>query len=84
MDLYNDDPTDVSIRTISEAHRRFGTTNFLPTLITTSTEKMIRAINAVGQAMQQPNSGILGLHIEGPYINESKAGVHNGNLLDIM
>lgn len=75
--LFNDSPTGESIKKISEAHRHFGTTSFLPTLITTSIEKIIQAIDSVQQAMKHSSWGVLGMHLEGPYINETKAGVHD-------
>src|ERR1700694_1567224 len=38
--LFNDDPTPQGIAVIAAAHRKFGTTGLLPTLITDTTEKM--------------------------------------------
>ena len=45
--LFNDTPTAAGIRTIAAAHRRFGTTSFLPTLISDTPEKMKDALDAV-------------------------------------
>ena len=75
--LFNDNPTEECLSKIYEAHRQFGTTNFLPTIITTSTQKILQSIESVKSCMKENKYGILGLHIEGPYINESKAGVHD-------
>lgn len=75
--LFNDSPTEECISKIYEGNKRFGTTNFLPTLITTSTQKMHRAIESIKSCMLGNKYGVLGLHLEGPYINESKAGVHD-------
>lgn len=75
--LFNDAPTEQSIQVMSDAHRRFGTTSFLPTIITTSADKMMHAIDGVGRAMRDSSLGVLGLHLEGPYISENKAGVHD-------
>lgn len=75
--LFNDAPEPQTIETIAAAHRRFGTTGFLPTLITDTPEVMCRGIAAVEQAILQRIPGVLGIHLEGPYLNEARAGVHN-------
>ena len=49
--LFNDEPTVEGIRAIAAAHRRFGTTGFLPTLITDTREHMAEAIAAVRAAI---------------------------------
>jgi len=74
--LFNDAPTAETIRTIAAAHRKFGTTGFLVTLITDAPEKTEPAIAAVQDAMRSEPS-VLGLHLEGPFISPKKAGVHN-------
>jgi N-acetylglucosamine-6-phosphate deacetylase len=74
--LFNDQPTAHGIRTIAAAHRRFGTTSLLPTLITDSPEKTRLALDAANAiATQEP--GILGVHLEGPYLSPEKPGVHD-------
>ena len=75
--LFNDAPTVETIRTIGAAHRRFGTTGFLPTLISDDHAVIAQAIAAVRGAMQVNVPGVLGVHIEGPYINELRKGVHD-------
>jgi N-acetylglucosamine-6-phosphate deacetylase len=66
-----------AIRTIGAAHRRFGTTGFLPTLISADLDVVARAIAAVRGAIQAGVPGVLGLHIEGPYLNVARKGVHD-------
>ncbi len=73
--LFNDDPSPAAIATIAAAHRRFGTTAFLPTLITDTDEKMKRAATAVAEAARK-NPGVLGIHFEGPYLSPERPGVH--------
>ncbi len=75
--LFNDEPTEACISKIYDAHKRFGTTNFLPTLITTSIDKMLQAIEVVKSCTLNKKFGVLGLHLEGPYISATKAGVHD-------
>lgn len=75
--LLNDTPTVDGIRRIAEAHRRYGTTGLLPTLISDDVEVMVAAIDAVREAIQQGVPGILGIHLEGPYLAAARKGVHN-------
>jgi N-acetylglucosamine-6-phosphate deacetylase len=75
--LFNDSPTEQTIIEIANAHQKFGTTNFLPTLITDSNDKIEKAIKAVGSLIDSGNKSILGIHFEGPFINAERAGVHD-------
>ena len=75
--LFNDAPAPETIAVIGAAHRRFGTTGFLPTLITDSVDAMRRAIDAVRRAIDQGVPGVLGIHLEGPFLNPERAGVHD-------
>ena len=74
--LFNDQPTAEGIRTIGAAHRRFGTTWFLPTLISDTTEKMRTAIGAADAAIAASVPGVLGIHLEGPFLSRARKGVH--------
>ena len=78
--LFNDAPTPQTIATIAAAHRRFGTTALLPTLITDTDEKMRQALEAVRQAVAEQPS-VLGIHFEGPFLSPEKAGVHDPKLM---
>ncbi|MCK4731504.1 MAG: N-acetylglucosamine-6-phosphate deacetylase [Methanophagales archaeon] len=75
--LFNENPTEECISAIYEAHKRFGTTSFLPTIFTVPNEKMLQAIDVVKSCIENHKYGVVGLHMEGPYINEKKAGVHD-------
>ncbi|MEO3432992.1 N-acetylglucosamine-6-phosphate deacetylase [Inquilinus sp. CAU 1745] len=79
--MLNDSPTIDGVRTIAEAHRRFGTTGMLPTLITDAPDKMPAAIDAVRRAMAEAVPGILGIHLEGPFLNVARKGVHDPRLI---
>lgn len=75
--LFNDAPTVDSIRRIGLAHRRFGTTGFMPTLISADLDVVARAIAAARGAIEAGVPGVLGIHIEGPYLNVERKGVHD-------
>jgi N-acetylglucosamine-6-phosphate deacetylase len=75
--LFNDAPSADTIRAIGEVHRKFGTTGFLPTLISDDLEVVAAAIAATDEAIAAGVPGVLGIHIEGPFLNEAKKGVHD-------
>jgi len=79
--LFNDDPSVESIAAIGRAHRRFGTTGFLPTLISDDLHVVERAIHAVRDAIAQRIPGVLGIHIEGPFLSNERRGVHDSSKL---
>jgi N-acetylglucosamine-6-phosphate deacetylase len=75
--LYNDERNVEGIRAIAEAHRPFGTTGLLPTFITDTRERMAEAFTAMNAALDARIPGVLGIHLEGPFINPERKGVHN-------
>lgn len=75
--LFNDQPTVETIRRMGAAHRKFGTAGFLPTLISDDLSVMERAIAAVAAAVREGVPGILGIHLEGPFLSPARKGVHN-------
>jgi len=75
--LFNDEPTAGGLRRIAAAHRKFGTTGMLPTLISDDVDVMRRAIDATRDALAQEVPGVLGVHLEGPYLNAARKGVHD-------
>ena len=74
--LFNDSPTPEAIAAIARAHRKYGTTGLLPTLITDAADKLPKAIEAVQAAMER-EPGVLGIHLEGPFIAPDRPGVHD-------
>jgi N-acetylglucosamine-6-phosphate deacetylase len=77
--LLNDSPTTDAMRAIARAHRRYGTTACLPTLITDTREQMKHAIEAAQQAAG--SDGVLGLHLEGPFLSPQRPGVHRPDMI---
>ena len=75
--LFNNDTSVEAIAAIGRAHRRFGTTGFLPTLISDDAEVMARAIGATRAAIAAGVPGVLGVHLEGPYIAPARKGTHD-------
>jgi N-acetylglucosamine-6-phosphate deacetylase len=75
--LFNDEPTVDGIEAIGRAHRAFGTTGFLPTLISDDLQVVDCAMRAVEAAIAKGVPGVLGIHIEGPFINPEKGGIHD-------
>ena len=75
--LFNNDPSVETIRTIAAAHRRYGTTALLPTLITDDFPVMVQAIAAVRKAIDDGVPGVIGIHLEGPFLSPERAGAHD-------
>ncbi len=73
---FTQDFSQSAIQSVAKTYRKYGTTSFLPTLVSTKLEKIYTAIDATRIAMKNPFSGVLGLHVEGPYLNPIKRGAH--------
>jgi N-acetylglucosamine-6-phosphate deacetylase len=80
--LFNDEPTPEGIGAIVAAHRQFGTTALVPTLISDTPAKMRAALDAVRRTIPV-NPGVLGIHFEGPFLSPAKAGVHDPAMIRV-
>ncbi|RAO76531.1 N-acetylglucosamine-6-phosphate deacetylase [Dyella jiangningensis] len=78
--LFNAEPTVDALATMGAAHRKFGTTGFLPTLITDTADVMRKALDAVDAAIEQGVPGVLGIHLEGPFLATARKGIHDASL----
>lgn len=77
--LFNNAPTPETLDTIARAHRRFGTTRLLPTLISDTPETMTRATDAILD--HGLTGGIAGVHLEGPHLAPARRGTHRADHL---
>lgn len=75
--LFNDAPSVDAIAAIGAAHAAYGTTGFLPTLISDDLDVIDAAMRAVEDAIAQRVPGVLGIHIEGPFIATARKGIHD-------
>ncbi|KFA93385.1 N-acetylglucosamine-6-phosphate deacetylase [Archangium violaceum] len=81
--LFNDTPTPEAALAIAAAARRSGTTGLLPTFITDAPGRMREACEAALEAMRRPASGVLGIHLEGPFISGERPGVHESRFIRV-
>jgi len=77
--LFNDAPNVESIAAIASAHRRFGTTAVLPTLISDDLSVVAAALDAVDAAIAAGVPGVVGIHLEGPFLATSRRGIHDAS-----
>ena len=77
--LFNNETTAEALAAIARGHRKYGTTGMLPTLISDDADVMQRAIGATHDAIAQGVPGILGIHLEGPYLAAARKGTHNAD-----
>ena len=65
-----------AIKQVATTHSRFGTTAFLPTTMTMTKDKIIKSLKSIYEARLKGTgtAEILGIHLEGPYINPEKKG----------
>jgi N-acetylglucosamine-6-phosphate deacetylase len=81
--LFNETPEVDGIAAIVAAHRRFGTTSLLPTLITDAPAVLATALAAAREANGRI-AGALGIHVEGPFIDPRRKGAHPAQFIRPM
>ena len=82
--MLNDDPSLEVIQIICAAHRPFGSTALLPTLITDTPHTTAKAVIAAIAAQDAKVQGFAGLHLEGPHLSVARQGAHDPNLIRPM
>lgn len=82
--LFNDAITRETLEIMNETNKKYGCTSFLPTLITSPDEKIEEALNLIKNMKDKEQIGVLGLHIEGPYISLEKKGIHRPEYVRIL
>ena len=81
--LLNDSPSVETVQCIADSHRRHGTTGLLPTVITDAQEVIDAAISAV-KSVRKMCPGVLGIHIEGPFLDVARKGAHDPKFIRRM
>ncbi|WP_428663633.1 N-acetylglucosamine-6-phosphate deacetylase [Runella sp.] len=77
------DLSEESLTDMVETHRQDGTIALVPTLYSTSHERILKAIEVTKAYIASGKTGVLGLHIEGPFINFTKRGAHSANAVRV-
>lgn len=79
--LLNDNPSVDVVRRIAASHRCYGTTGLLPTVITDDPAITSAAIDAVREARRADVPGVLGIHVEGPFLDVTRKGAHDAKFI---
>ncbi len=82
--LFNDDISVKALEIMNETNKKFGCTSFLPTLITSPDEKIEKALELIKNYENKEEVGVLGLHIEGPYISVERKGIHRPEYIRVL
>jgi N-acetylglucosamine-6-phosphate deacetylase len=73
--------TPEAFRTAATAHLKHGTTAIFPTLSSSTMPIIDKGCETCSQLMKEPNTTIMGLHLEGPYFNRAKAGAQMPDII---
>lgn len=74
---FSQTPTEEAIQDIYDASLKYGTTQVLPCLISSSHETILQGIEAVRNYRDKHKNGVIGMHLEGPFLNPLKRGAHS-------
>ena len=71
--------TEEAFHSAIAAHMKHGATTIFPTLSSSPKESICKAVSICEKLMAEKDGPVLGLHVEGPYLNAKMAG----NLYDV-
>ena len=74
-------PNRQTLQDMSDACNEYGTSFFLPTLVSSKHDDILKAIESVKDFKENGGSAVLGMHLEGPFFNPLKRGAHNKNII---
>ena len=74
--MFNSDISCQTLAHMQQTNLASGTTSFLPTLITSPDADIAAAVQVTRHFMRKHTHQVLGLHLEGPYLNVARKGIH--------
>jgi len=84
VDFSNLTTTEEDVATVAKGLLQHGVTSFCPTLVTSTPEVYHKTISMLRpRAGSVSGAGVLGAHLEGPFMSQHKYGAHNEKLLQV-
>lgn len=74
---FSQTPNEETIQDIYDSSLKYGTTHVLPCLISSSKETILQGIEATRNYINKHHNGVIGMHLEGPFLNPLKRGAHS-------
>ncbi|NDP27609.1 MAG: N-acetylglucosamine-6-phosphate deacetylase [Flavobacterium sp.] len=76
---FSQNPTEETLQDIYETSLKYGTTHTLPCLISSSIETIHQGIESIRNYKEKHKNGVMGMHLEGPFLNPLKRGAHSAS-----